>query len=216
MKDKPITLLLGSFLLLSMMILGLLITFFPDWIAPFDQVLTALIRQPYPDWTPFYLGITQLGNPLSITLFTSCSVLFLFFHKYYNEALWLATGVIGVAAVFNPVVKLLFARERPHLDQLISVQSFSYPSGHSTGSLVLFGTLICLLAVLVKNRYLLWLLRVGLSALILGIGLSRIYLGVHYPSDVLGGYCVGLAWLFLSYPLYQANYFRKHFMPKQL
>ncbi|MFV0557254.1 MAG: phosphatase PAP2 family protein [Enterococcus sp.] len=194
--------LIGFLFLLLFIGIGFIIKQPHHWIHRFDQQLTRVIRQSYPKRNRFYLFITKLANPTSVVIQASIYLLFLYMNHYYTEASWFAAGVIGIAAIFNPLVKIVYARTRPSLDPLVIEKSFSYPSGHSLGSMVLFGSLICLIPILFQNLLLIWVLRLLLSALILNIGISRVYLGVHYPSDVCGGFCVGLAWLFLSYPFF--------------
>lgn len=94
-------------------------------------------------------------------------------------------------------------RERPTLEHLVTEHSYSFPSGHSTGSMVLYGTLIFLLPIFIQNKTLLHSLQFFLGLFILSIGVSRIFIGVHFPSDVLGGFSLGLAWLLLTYPIYK-------------
>jgi undecaprenyl-diphosphatase len=82
--------------------------------------------------------------------------------------------------------------------------------------MVLYGTLIFLIALFIQNRYLKLGLQLILGSCILLIGISRVYLGVHFPSDIIGGFSLGLGWLLLSYPYYQKQRFIWRFKNKQL
>ncbi len=95
-------------------------------------------------------------------------------------------------------LKLIFHRDRP-VDPLLQVaKGFSFPSGHALMSVTFYGLLVLLVWQNIRQVWLKWVLSVGLVLLILAIGLSRIYLRVHYASDVLAGFSVGLVWLLLS------------------
>jgi len=188
----------GSCFLLLFVFLGYLVKFYPTWLVSFDETLTRIIRSGYPFWTPFFLWVTKFANPTTIILLFLAVLAVLVINKYYAEALWLSIGTIGIAGLSNPLIKLVFLRERPTLEHLVTESSFSFPSGHSTGSMVFYGTLLFLVPVM------------GC------IGISRIYVGVHFPSDVLGGFCVGLSWLLLTYPYYLQKRFVWRFTRKQL
>ncbi|MGX7164643.1 phosphatase PAP2 family protein [Enterococcus massiliensis] len=203
MKNKVYTQFIGSCFLLLFVFLGYVVKFYPQWVSGFDSVLTDLVRSPYPHWNDFYLWITKFGNPSTVIILTLAFLIVLAIGKRYAETAWLGIGVLGIAGILNPLIKLVFTRERPTLLHLVTEHSYSFPSGHSTGSMVLFGTLIFLVPTLFTSTTARWIARIFLGFIILAIGISRIYLGVHFPSDIIGGYSLGLGWLFLTYPLYQ-------------
>ncbi|WP_122645842.1 phosphatase PAP2 family protein [Enterococcus mediterraneensis] len=203
MKNKLYIQFAGSCFLLIFVFLGYVVKFYPKWLAGFDNTITSFVRMPYPAWNSFYLWITKFGNPSSVVILALAFLVVLVAGKHYAETVWLGVGVLGIAGVLNPLIKFVFLRERPTLEHLVTEHSYSFPSGHSTGSMVLFGTLLFLVPVFFHNTVGQWAARIVLGFLILSIGISRIYLGVHFPSDVLGGYTLGLGWLCLSYPLYQ-------------
>ncbi|MGX7133449.1 phosphatase PAP2 family protein [Enterococcus songbeiensis] len=203
MKNKVYTQFIGSCFLLLFVFLGYVVKFYPQWVSGFDSVLTDLVRSPYPHWNDFYLWITKFGNPSTVIILTLAFLIVLAIGKRYAETAWLGIGVLGIAGILNPLIKLVFTRERPTLLHLVTEHSYSFPSGHSTGSMVLFGTLIFLVPALFTSTTARWIARIFLGFIILAIGISRIYLGVHFPSDIIGGYSLGLGWLFLTYPLYQ-------------
>ncbi len=94
-------------------------------------------------------------------------------------------------------------RDGPTFSHLVSESSYSFPSGHSTGSMILYGTLIFLLPHLINNKTVRFLLQFILGLIILSVGISQNYFRVHFPSDVLGGfYLLGLTWLCYTYPSY--------------
>jgi membrane-associated phospholipid phosphatase len=139
------------------------------------------------------LGLTQLGNPSFIVGVVVGSLGWLWWKQKRIEAQLFAVACLG-ALVLNVGLKLFFAKPRPTLwTYLITEKSFSFPSGHALGSMVIYGFLAYLLAnQFPKFSFQIYTATVGLIA---AIGLSRLYLGVHWPSDVLAGYAVGFLWL---------------------
>src|ERR1051326_3170744 len=95
-------------------------------------------------------------------------------------------------------LKLLFERHRPEAYfGLVEPLGYSFPSGHSMASCCFYGGLALIAAGRARSRGMRWGIYSGAAMVIGGIGLSRVYLGVHYPTDVLGGYTAALAWLVL-------------------
>ncbi|WP_053375926.1 phosphatase PAP2 family protein [Paenibacillus sp. FJAT-27812] len=112
-------------------------------------------------------------------------------------------GVLIGSALLNSVLKSIFHRLRPTLHRIIEVNGYSFPSGHSMAAFTFYGIITFLLWKHIPNVYArVALIAVG-SILILAIGISRIYLGVHYPSDIVGGYLASGTWLAASIGLYQ-------------
>lgn len=197
------------------MFLGYVVRFYPKWISGFDQNFTQMIRAPYPSLNTFFIWYTKFANPMTIAVLTVALVFVLFQGKYYAETLWLSINTILFAGIGNSSAKLLFMRTRPSLEHLVTETSYSFPSGHSSGSVLLYGTLVLLLPQFIKNRKICLSLQIFLSLGIFLIGISRVYLGVHYPSDVLAGFCFGLAWLLMGYPIYLEKRFVWRFKNKQ-
>jgi undecaprenyl-diphosphatase len=205
----------GSCFLLLFAFLGYVVKFYPTWLTPFDETITGFIRSGYPFMTDFFLWVTKFANPITIGTLFVVVLIVLLINRFYSEAIWLSCGTIGVSAILNPLIKLVFMRERPSLEHLVLETSSSFPSGHSTGSMVFYGTLLLLVPVFFHGKVLRWGMRILLGVFIALIGISRIYLGVHFPSDVLGGFCVGLTWLLFTYPYYLQKRFIWRFQQKQ-
>ena len=140
------------------------------------------------------VDLTALGSFTVLTIFTILGILILHFLKNHKGALYLILGSSG-SALLSTLMKNFFSRERPiEVEKLVEVSSYSYPSGHSLAA----SSFYLLVAFLVftsfdklKDRMLIFLFSLSL---IFGIGISRIYLGVHYPSDVLAGFLLGTSW----------------------
>ncbi len=103
--------------------------------------------------------------------------------------------ILILASGLNYVLKGVIARPRPFEFSLVQANYNSFPSGHAMSAMVFFGFLIHITNILVDKLWLKYLLIAVYLIMILAIGLSRIYLGVHYPSDIIGGYLSGLCWL---------------------
>ena len=140
------------------------------------------------------LEITALGSATVVLLIALVGGLFLWLtrHRYSAVLLWIAVAGSGV---LNALLKLLFDRPRPELFTWVThAGSTSFPSGHAMNAVAAYGTLAYLVGRLQPTRRLRRLTWVVAVLLMLAIGLSRPYLGVHYPSDVLAGYLAGGVW----------------------
>lgn len=215
MKNKLYYQFAGSCFLVVFMFLGYVVRFYPEWLNGFDQTFTSLVRSSYPAANSFFIWITKFANPLTIGILSIAIALVLYSGKYYAEILWLLINTALIAGVANPLIKLIFMRPRPTIEHLVTEHSYSFPSGHSNGSMLLYGTIIFLLPQFIKNQKVCLVLQLFLGVGIFLIGISRIYVGVHFPSDVLGGFCLGLAWLLLTYPIYLEKRFVWRFKNKQ-
>lgn len=120
--------------------------------------------------------------------------LFFFWKKRKHEAM-LFSIMIGMGAVLNTVLKLITQRPRPTFAPLAIEHSLSFPSGHSMNSFIFFMTVAYFYYHFTQRKKHSLIAFLFASVMILCIGISRIYLGVHYPSDALGGYVTGLLWL---------------------
>ena len=146
-----------------------------------------------------FRDITALGGPTVVTLITVAVIGFLLIDgKRFAALLMLAS--VGGGAVLSSVLKLGIDRPRPDLvAHLVEVSTASFPSGHAMLSAVIYLTLGALLSrVEAPRRVKIYVLTVAVLLTFL-IGLSRIYLGVHWPTDVLAGWCAGSAWAMLCW-----------------
>ena len=104
---------------------------------------------------------------------------------------------LGIVTILNQLLKRILQRPRPEEFRIINESGYSFPSGHSMISMAFYGFLIYLIYKNIKNKYLKWTLITVLGILIVSIGISRIYLGVHYTSDVAAGFLVAIAYLII-------------------
>lgn len=146
--------------------------------------------------TPILKAITELGG----VAFTVLAGVLIFMFCKKNR--WFITiDLVGVTLV-NQVIKHIIIRPRPNVLRLVEESGYSFPSGHSMVSMAFYGIIIYLVYKNVSNKYLKWILIILLSLLILSIGFSRIYVGVHYFTDVAGGFLLGLAYLIIYINIY--------------
>ncbi|MGE5403031.1 MAG: phosphatase PAP2 family protein [Ignavibacteriales bacterium] len=167
-----------------------------------DEFLLLSLRQPGSYTRPrgpyaligIMRDITSLGGATVIVLFSVITIIYLLLQKKRRSAMLVLLATLGGGLLEN-LLKLLIARQRPALAfQLMPEYSHSFPSGHSMMSAVIYLSIAVLIARIQKNR------NVRIYVVITGIfmtfiiGISRVYLGVHYPTDVLAGWALGLAW----------------------
>jgi len=141
--------------------------------------------------TPIAKGITQLGGVVGLIAIAIVLSIILK-NKKTGLLIW---GNLGISALLNQILKHIIQRPRPTEYRIIDESGYSFPSGHSMVSAAFYGFLIYLIYKNVKNKYLKWGLITLLSLLIILIGTSRIYLGVHYTSDVLAGFLISISYL---------------------
>ena len=160
-------------------------------ISNFDNSIYSLISNMISNnMTSFMKIITFLGSAYTIVTITILFILFGKDKKYFS---------INLISIFllNQLLKRIIQRPRPVDINIINENGYSFPSGHSMISMAVYGFLIYYIYKNMNNKRLKWILILLLSILILLIGFSRIYLGVHYASDVLGGFILSLIWLII-------------------
>jgi undecaprenyl-diphosphatase len=166
-----------------------------DPLVYFDQVLaTTLHRNVTPIEIQFFKIVTSLAGRIgSIVIGVGVGLVLLALRRRLLLISWVV-AVLG-NSLLNAVLKAVFQRMRPEFaDPILTAPNYSFPSGHAMGSVVMYGMLTYLLFILLKGRLKRSIVVVAVT-LILVIGLSRLYLGVHYFSDVLAGFMVGFGWL---------------------
>lgn len=158
----------------------------------FDRaILEGIHSYATPFWDSFFLTVTHLGDVVLVAGITAALIIALSIKKKYKYALLVTAGV-GGAALVNLILKLLFERARPDLwQQLVVETSFSFPSGHAMASAALA---CCVIAVFWRTKY---RIPVFIAAVLYTfiVGFSRLYLGVHYPTDVFGGWLLSTTWV---------------------
>lgn len=204
MKNKSIYQLIGSFTLLFFAVLCYIVRFYPETLNGFDRGIIYAVHQLYPQMNSYFLWVTKFANPITVVILSVVFVGLFYFNKQKITALWLAVNMALISGIGNHLLKLFFHRARPTLlPHMVTEHSFSFPSGHATASTLLYGTLIFVMALFFKEKKSRLIAQIIVGILILSIVISRIYLGVHYPSDVLAGVLLGSSWLLFTYPYYK-------------
>lgn len=173
----------------------------------FDEAMLLAFRTPGDTGDPLgplwleiaMLDITALGSTTLLVLLTLIVTGYLFIEGKRASALFVLLATSS-GAVLNHVLKTLFDRPRPDLvAHLVEVHTLSFPSGHAMGAALTFLTLgVLIVRTEQKRRIKIYVLSIAV-ALTLMVGISRIYLGVHWPTDVLAGWCVGGAWALMCW-----------------
>ena len=141
--------------------------------------------------TPIAKIITQFGGAI---ILIAVSLLSLIIIKNKNIGIAISSN-LAIIGLLNWLLKVIVQRPRPTEFRLIDQSGYSFPSGHSMISMAFYGFIMYLVYKKVENKYLKWGLITFLGILIICIGTSRIYLGVHYTSDVLAGFLISIAYL---------------------
>jgi undecaprenyl-diphosphatase len=162
----------------------------------FDDATRAAVHQlASPLLTLIMRGLSFVGSTIALTVGTIFVVIRFAMQKWTREAKLFALTMIG-AGLMNITLKLAFKRPRPvPFFNLTPPESYSFPSGHSLTSAVFFGALAAILTARIKSRRVKAAIWIVSTAMFLLIGLSRIYLGVHYTTDVIAGFAAALIWI---------------------
>lgn len=156
------------------------------WDAP---IMLTIHQYSRPWLDTLMIAITKIGFPGALVI-APILVAWLWWRQRQTAAVALVVSVVG-AALLSSSLKLLFARPRSSVFPPVTAETtFSFPSGHTLGAVALYGFAAYLLW---QHKERLWAMLALFFALL--VSFSRIYLGVHYPSDILGAICVGLLWL---------------------
>lgn len=161
----------------------------------FDQrIIDWMLSFVSPQLTLIMKFFTFLGSNTALLALLVISGVLMIWQKKRWEALFTVIA-LGGGVLFNLFLKWIFQRQRPTLHRLIEVTGYSFPSGHSMGSFILYGILGMFCFMFLRSWAPKTLIAVSTVFIILFVGISRVYLGVHYPSDVLAGFAAGGAWL---------------------
>lgn len=192
-----------SVIILIIMFLGITgLVIFNKTLA-FDNMVYNLIRSFECDFfDKYFVFITRFGD--EIVIFMVVVVLMLIFR---NKDGWLL-GILTInSALTNQLVKHIIRRPRPDVLKLVKQGGYSYPSGHTMIAIAVYGYLFYFVFKRVQNKYLKYPLCMILGLLILSVGISRIYVGVHYATDVIAGFIFSILQVILIIK-YSNKYFR--------
>ena len=161
----------------------------------FDQALANTLHlAARPALTQLLLIVTMLGSQAIAVIGAVVAVFFILRRAWLNLLIWAVA--LGGGQILNLLLKTLFARPRPVFDVPLDVEwQFSFPSGHAMMSIITYGLLLYFILDTLKSRRWRIVIAVATVALLVVIGFTRLYLGVHYLTDVIGGFAAGWIWL---------------------
>ncbi len=162
----------------------------------FDDVTRAAVHQlASPAMTNAMRGISFLGSMIFLTIATGIVIVWFALRKWGREAKLFAITMIGASAL-NISLKLAFQRARPvPFFDITAPESYSFPSGHALTSCCFFGAFAAIITARIKSKRTRVIVWIVCTAIFLLIGFSRIYLGVHYTTDVIAGFAAALIWI---------------------
>ncbi|KON70564.1 hypothetical protein AKG34_18525 [Peribacillus butanolivorans] len=170
----------------------------------FDRAVISFVQGlESPFLTTIMKVFTFIGSSSSIIILSLLVLFYLYKVLKHRLELVLFSAVVVGSTLLNLILKLFFQRARPDLHRLIEIGGYSFPSGHAMNAFTLYGILTFLLWRHISTMWGRTLLILFSVMMILTIGISRIYLGVHYPSDIIGGYLASGCWLAISIWVFQ-------------
>ncbi|CQR25755.1 membrane-associated phospholipid phosphatase [Streptococcus varani] len=205
----------ASYAALFFVMLGYVVKFYPDYLVGFDRTIQMAIRGNLPQMgTSFWTTVTKLGNVVSIFGFVFVLAVFFYWKRWKAESYFLVGSLILMAGV-SSALKFLYQRPRPTIEWLIDTVGYSYPSWHTASTMLVAGVLVIVLNQRCQNKWLKYLGQALLVIIAILVALSRVYIGVHFPTDIIGGWLLALALLFGLYPTYDRYRFTWRFQSKQ-
>lgn len=182
-----------------------------DQLVTFDHLIMTYVQSFETDiLTNIMIFFSYIGDTVPVIIISLASAFFLYRVLHHRRELFLLVITMIGSTLLNITFKVIFQRTRPEINQIVFEEGYSFPSGHSMAAFSLYGILTFLLWRHIKTRIGRGILLMVNSLMIVLIGLSRIYLGVHYPSDVIGAYAVSGFWLFSVIWCYQWLQERKY------
>ena len=192
-------------LLFAGLLSAIAVLFFFGWLSGemlegdtrrFDEAVRGFVHGfAFPALTSVMQSASFLGSTLFLVIFGVMIVIALYLRRHRRGAILFTITTVG-SSVLLTALKFAFKRVRPEpfFDTILPA-SYSFPSGHSLASFCFYGALAVILTTRIKSVWLKLTVWISAIAMILLVGISRIYLGVHHPSDVVAGYAVGLIWV---------------------
>lgn len=173
-----------------------------------DAVIHAVQGMEAPWLTAVMKTFTHIGSTAAVGLLAAVGLIWLLLIRHRAQA-FLFASVLAGTGIFNQLLKFIFQRERPDFHRLVEIGGYSFPSGHT---MMAFSLYTILAYIIWRNLKTLWsrvLVIAAAAFMIFMIAVSRIYLGVHYPSDIVGGAIASALWLIASIAIYQ-RYQKNH------
>ncbi|MDD7886516.1 phosphatase PAP2 family protein [Flavivirga sp. 57AJ16] len=168
-----------------------------ETLAKYDHAITqSIISYRNPTLTQYFKFVTEVGDVHGYLFVLGLSIILTILVFKQWRYIGQIVLVLVLASVSNMILKRFIDRARPDIEHLVVVKTLSYPSGHAMSAVAFYGFIIYLIYKFKVNKFIKTGLIVLFGILILSIGISRIYLGVHFPSDIVGGFIAGTIWVF--------------------
>ncbi|RIJ37857.1 phosphatase PAP2 family protein [Pontibacter oryzae] len=181
-----------------------------EWVVVLDKQFSTMLYEIRTEWlSQFLLLLTKLCDQEGVFIIGGIATVMLLLRKKWVAilAFWITMAGVGLSVRLG---KNFVSRARPSDVAYYTIEHFSFPSGHSTTAIALFGLLAYFMHRHYDERWQRRLAAWLAVAFILGIGFSRIYLGVHYLSDVLAGFMLGAFWLLVGISIVEVMLYRRH------
>ena len=205
----------ASYAALLFVILGYTVKFYPDSLTGFDTAIQTAIRGDLPaSASLFWTTITILGNALPLFGIVLALSAFFLWKKWKAEAYFLV-GSLVLMLVASTALKYLYQRPRPTIEWVISTIGYSFPSWHTASTMLVAGVLAIIVYQRCQNKPIRLLVQGLLIGTAILVALSRIYIGVHFPTDIIAGWLLALTLLWALYPTYDRYRFTWRFQSKQ-
>ncbi|MGT2924650.1 phosphatase PAP2 family protein [Streptococcus caviae] len=217
MKNKQFYLLSASFAALLFFMLGYAVKFYPDALKAFDSSVQEAVRGDLPKGaTMFFKAVTQLGHEAYIFVYVFLMALLCYFWKKWKAEAYFLAGNLFLMGIFSTAFKYLYNRARPDLYYLIEKpMGASFPSWHAASTMIVALSLAVIVQQRMTKEESKRIVQAILILLAVLTALSRIYLGVHYPSDIVGGWLLAVAIAAFVYPFYDQKRFEWRFQGRQ-
>lgn len=191
-------------LVIPFLIIAALGHLYPESVTSWDyQMAEWIYEMREAELTQYIERLTRIGDGISQVIVTAVIGLIFANLVTWKLGLWYILTVLFGAEFLNNAVKNIHQRIRPtEVTSLIEQGGYAFPSGHSMGTMILYGGLIYMIWRHGHSQSIKFLTTILVVLVIIGVGFSRIYLGVHYLTDVIGGWSLGLAWLMLCIGIY--------------
>lgn len=216
MKQKQLHLRNASFSTLFFVLLGYAVKFYPHQLVAFDTTIQNWIRgELSPFWTAYWTKVTLIGNaPVIVVISLVLAAFFYFYKRWKIEAYFLIAELVGLALT-STLLKYVYQRPRPSIEWLLQTVGYSYPSWHTASTMLVAGVVVVIAEQRIKHPLSRYMLQGSLLFMAVLVAISRVYIGVHYPTDIIGGWLLAFSLLAAIYPYYDRKRFEWRFQGKQ-
>lgn len=215
MKHKQTHFVRASFAALIFVILGYVVKFYPEVLTDFDSTVQTNLRGDLSQAANrFWSAITLIGEAHVLIPIVIILALFFYWKQWKSEAAFISIALV-IMMIASTGLKYLYQRPRPSIEWVVHTTGYSFPSWHTASTMLVAGILAIIIYQRIKQKWLRSLLQVGLIGLAILIALSRIYVGVHHPTDIVAGWLLAYAITEVLYPFYDQKRFEWRFQNKQ-